>query len=374
MYRLTDYGSMLRDRRRVDAYRRALAACITPTSVVLDLGTGLGTFGMLAAQLGAARVYAVDSADVIATAEELARANGVAERMRFLRARASEIDLPEKVDVIVSDLSGALPLFEEHIPTLIHAREHFLKPDGVLIPRGARLFCAPVSSEALYARIIEPWRGIDGVDFSIAERKALQTPHALPVEPRHLVAERRVWAELDYAAISSPNVSGTASWSMSASHVIHGIALWFESVLHSEVVSSSGPEFPDSVHATMVLPLLVPFATDTLRCSIDATLVDGRYAVQWNVAGRDDATFAVSDRVVSRRVGNEVLLLDLSTGVYQALNETAARMWSLLQDGASIESIAATVAAEFDIDPQTAETDARALLAQLLAARLIARR
>jgi hypothetical protein len=164
---------------------------------------------------------------------------------------------------------------------------------------------------------------------------------------------------------------------MTASQVIHGIALWFENVLHDDIISASGPEFPDSVHATMVLPLLVPFEAavgETLRCSIDTTLVDGRYIVTWNVAGRDGATFAISDRVVARRVGDEVLLLDLSTGVYQALNETAARMWSLLQNGDPIESIAATVASEYDIDPESAAADVRALLARLLDERLIAKR
>src|SRR5688500_13517614 len=40
IYRITAYGSMLRDRRRVDAYRRALAACMSPSSIVLDLGAG----------------------------------------------------------------------------------------------------------------------------------------------------------------------------------------------------------------------------------------------------------------------------------------------------------------------------------------------
>ena len=407
MYRLTDYGSMLRDHRRVDAYRRALSACISPSSIVLDLGTGLGTFGILACKLGATRVYAVDEADIITVAEENAKASGVSERMQFLQARVSDVELPEQVDVIVSDLAGALPLFEEHIPALVHAREHFLKSGGVLVPRLARLFCAPVSSSELYARIVDPWRSVDGVDFALAETMALQTPHALRVEPSHLAGEPYCWAELDYATIVSPNVSGTATWTITEPRTIHGVALWFESILYGDIACSSGPWSPDSVHATIVLPLTAPLemsANETLRFSIDATLVSSRYVVTWEAGGRerqstflaeprsgqsltareDDvpstsaevpagATFRISDRVLSRRVGDELLLFHLSLGIYHVLNETGARVWELLEHGNRAASIAAVVAAEFEVDPESAAADVQALIAGLLEENLILR-
>jgi predicted RNA methylase len=53
MYRLNDYGAMVCDRRRIEAYRHALAAVVTPSSVVLDLGAGIGTFTVLACKAGA---------------------------------------------------------------------------------------------------------------------------------------------------------------------------------------------------------------------------------------------------------------------------------------------------------------------------------
>src|ERR1700755_2360161 len=128
MYRLTDYGSMLADRRRVDAYARALEAAISPSSVVVDLGAGIGTFSILACKLGAARVYAVEPATIIAVAKDNATRNGVADRIHFLQTRALDLELPEPVDLIVSDLSGAIPLFEEHLPSVIHVRDRFLRP------------------------------------------------------------------------------------------------------------------------------------------------------------------------------------------------------------------------------------------------------
>jgi type I protein arginine methyltransferase len=299
VYRLIDYGPMLRDRARIEAYRRALSAVITPASVVLDVGAGLGTFSVLAAKLGAARVYAVEPADVIAVAEEIARANGVADRIRFIQARVEKAELPEQADVIVSDLASALPLFEAHLTVIAGVRERFLKPGGVLIPGSARLFCAPVGSAAIHAGIVEVWHSVPDVDFGPAVAMALQTPHARIVKPEDLAGEPRVWGELDYTTLNSPNVTGSAEWETAAT--VYGIALWFENTLHGEVRSSSGPWSPGSVHATMVLPLVEPLEPGRLRLDIEAALADGRYVTTWHArterqAGRRQSTFLSEPR------------------------------------------------------------------------------
>jgi ubiquinone/menaquinone biosynthesis C-methylase UbiE len=408
MYRLHDYGAMLHDRRRIDAYARALSSVITPSSVVLDLGAGVGTFGIIACKLGAARVYSVDPADVITVAEEVARANGLASRMHFIQACARELDLPEKVNVIVSDLSGALPLFEEHIPSVAHARERFLIPGGVMIPATDRLLCAPLSNDGLYARIIEPWRSMPDVDFGPAEAMILHTPHALPVQPSDLAAEPRLWATLDYTTIASPNVSGFAEWTVETTTVIHGVALWFESTLYDDIAMSSGPWSAGSVHATVVLPLLAPMRVgegEQFRVTIEAILTNGQYVVTWrastsrepgarqttflseprsakSLAARgtvlasarsflDTDTLRPSDHVVARSVGDEILLLDLATGVYHVLNDTGARIWELLSRGESVTAVAQKMAADYDVGVQQAREDVERIMAQMTESALI---
>src|SRR5690349_9590517 len=102
---------MIADTTRVRAYARALDAKITSESVVLDIGTGPGFLALLACRAGAARVYAVEPEDVIQVAREVASANGLADRIRFIQARMTDVNLPEPVDGIVADLRGPLPLF-----------------------------------------------------------------------------------------------------------------------------------------------------------------------------------------------------------------------------------------------------------------------
>ena len=60
MFTLRNYGEMIDDAVRMDAYVAALRRVVKPGDVVLDIGTGTGIFAVLAARLGARRVFAVE--------------------------------------------------------------------------------------------------------------------------------------------------------------------------------------------------------------------------------------------------------------------------------------------------------------------------
>src|SRR5690606_30260379 len=47
-YRTVDYGAMVRDRRRIEAFVAVLSKVVTPGSVVADLGAGTGVLAFIA--------------------------------------------------------------------------------------------------------------------------------------------------------------------------------------------------------------------------------------------------------------------------------------------------------------------------------------
>src|SRR5690349_17927548 len=110
MYSVRGYGMMLEDTERTDSYARALGRTVLPGSTVLDIGTGTGIMALLACRYGARKVYAVEPDDIIILAREAAAAGGLADRIEFIQDRTTNIFLPERVDVIVSDVHGVLPL------------------------------------------------------------------------------------------------------------------------------------------------------------------------------------------------------------------------------------------------------------------------
>src|SRR5690349_9070488 len=134
MYSLHFYGEMMADTGRVEPYIEALRQRVGPDSVVLDLGCGPGLFALLACKFGARRVFAVEPDNTINIAREAAAANGFANRIEFFQNLSTEITLPEPATIIVSDLRGVLPWFQQHLPSIIDARQRLLSPGGVLIP------------------------------------------------------------------------------------------------------------------------------------------------------------------------------------------------------------------------------------------------
>lgn len=81
----------------------------------------------------------------------------------------------------------------------------------------------------------------------------------------------------------------------------------------------------------------------------------------------------ISDEVVAREVGGEMVLLDLASGQYFGLDPVGARIWELLSERPqSVAELADIIEAEFDAPRATIEGDILALAQQLREKELIA--
>jgi predicted methyltransferase len=79
----------------------------------------------------------------------------------------------------------------------------------------------------------------------------------------------------------------------------------------------------------------------------------------------------VSRDVISRRLGDEVILVNLKTDRVYALNQTAARFWELLASRRSIQSIERQLMREFTVEPSKLGRHISGLLSTLKAKKLI---
>ncbi|EKD42587.1 MAG: hypothetical protein ACD_73C00093G0001 [uncultured bacterium] len=65
--------------------------------------------------------------------------------MVFYKGLSSDFEIPEKVDVIISETVGSLGFNENILPYIIDARKRHLQDDGHIIPAQLSLFLAPTS-------------------------------------------------------------------------------------------------------------------------------------------------------------------------------------------------------------------------------------
>jgi SAM-dependent methyltransferase len=244
MYDLHDYARMIADDARMGSYVGALEAVVRAGSVVADIGTGTGILALVACRLGARRVYAIDTNDVIEVGRELARENGVADRIVFFHKDVREVELPERADVIVSDLRGSLPLFGDHLAIIADVRARFLKPGGVLVPARDRMMVAVVEQPDLYEWALGPPRGPLGVTLESMRARLRNTTiadHKGPVEPENLVSQAASWATLEYATVPATPITGRAELRIGRACTACGLVLWFEAVLAGEHRFSNAP-------------------------------------------------------------------------------------------------------------------------------------
>jgi len=291
MYSIGDYGDMIADKVRMDPFAYAMKAKIGPDSVVLDIGTGTGIHALLACKFGARKVYAIEPNDAIHLARELAQANGYADRIEFFQDLSTHVTLPERADVIVSDLRGVLPLYGGHIPTIIDARQRHLAPGGIFIPKRDTIWVSLVESRKVYDELIKPWDYPYGLSMQEAKQLVLNEwveENTDTFSQSNLLMEPQIWTVLDYSSIESSGVeSSVPTQKATRDGTAHGLLLWFDGELADGIQVSNGPgaEKVAEVYGCGFFPLLEPVTIskgDTIKVDIRADLIESQYTWNWH--------------------------------------------------------------------------------------------
>ncbi len=244
---------MLDDRARTASYQQAIRETVTPDDVVVDVGTGTGILAVTAALAGARHVYAVEGSRMGRLAQRSFEANGLTDRITLVEGRSTHLDLPEKADVLVSEIIGNDPLDEAILETTADAVKRLLKPDARLIPQSLQIFGLPVQIPAGWLRehlftgeAAARWQSWYGVDFSALTAATGQQSHSLFTNtyktrdwPR--ISEPVLLAELDLKQAHHQEIETTAEVRATSSGELNGIIVFFETRLSSSVHFSIHP-------------------------------------------------------------------------------------------------------------------------------------
>lgn len=359
MYSLANFGTMINDQGRMDAYFNALRNVIDSNSVVLDIGAGTGIFTLLACNFGARKVYAIEPEEIIQVAIDLAAINNFSEKITFIQDLSSRVELPEKATVIVSDLHGTLPLFSHHLPSVIDARKRHLSSGGTLIPEQDKLWAAVAELPELYERYSEPWNGKKyGIAMEPALQKVMNSTWAIKQSDAQAITEPKCWFTLDYYTLESPDASGEISWHIEKAGIAHGIWLWFDSVLSSGISFSNAYDQPKHVFGTLFLPWPEPVfleVGDTVSILLQANLVGDDYVWRWKskVFVQDDPNKIKADFKQSSFYSSHFSLSNMrkrAANHIPRLNEDGLidfHIMNLMDQGVTLENISHKIVEKF---------------------------
>ncbi|KAF0895122.1 hypothetical protein E2562_006829 [Oryza meyeriana var. granulata] len=253
------HREMLGDKVRTEAYRDALLGnpSLINRATVLDVGCGTGILSLFAAKAGASRVIAVDgSAKMVSVATEVAKNNGFLydENMEMEQKRDTQVigvvhtkaeELNHKIqvpsngfDVLVSEWMGYCLLYESMLSSVLYARDHFLKPDGAILPDTATIFGAGFGKGGTSLPF---WENVYGFDMSCIGKEVTGNSARFPVvdivASEDIVTKTAVLHSFDLATMKENEMDFTSSFELRLSESgasqsgvtwCYGIVLWFD--------------------------------------------------------------------------------------------------------------------------------------------------
>lgn len=275
---MLDYHrTLLGDEIRMTALRAAIARVVRRGDVVVDLGCGTGILAFLALDAGAKHVYAIDQGHLADVASFLARHLGFHDRVTVFHEVSTNVELPERADVLLTETIGAAGLDENILGFVLDAKKRFLRDGAAMLPRAIALHAAPVDVAEIHQRSVGFWTSANlGYDFSPLRVFASNAMQLVEIGEDKQIAHDAQLVNLELASVETTLVNGDARFVATRDGVVHGFALWFHAELAEEIVLTN--RVPKATSwAQAFLPLDEPVAiTRGAPIALDVQTDDGK--------------------------------------------------------------------------------------------------
>ncbi|KAF8819133.1 histone arginine methyltransferase PRMT4/CARM1 [Cardiosporidium cionae] len=265
--KMANQMNMLQDSIRTSFYQKAILENRSDFrhKIAMDIGAGSGILSFFAAQAGAEKVYAIEASSMANIANVLLAGNPHLSSRIHIVAKTVEdsdtTDIPEKVDVLVSEPIGTFLFNERMIETYLYARDKYLKPGGKMFPNKCVLGVAPFCDHSLYNDMMSRslfWTQTDfyGVNLSTASGHAIDEQFKQPVvdyvDPNILLApphyETYDFQTIDRHALK--HIQFQFKFPIAQPCLVHGVAGWFDAAFEGsdKIISFSTSPWSAPTH------------------------------------------------------------------------------------------------------------------------------
>lgn len=235
---ITNFRGLLDDRIRIEAFRKAISEVVNDKKSVLEIGSALGTYSFFAAQNNAKSIYAVEMDDIFYVGEEIAKRNGMLEKIHFIKGKSTDVDLPEKVDYIIMEDYSPIFLYEKLELVITDARKRFLKPDGKFIPNTIILKTALVEAPSIYNEI-NLWENekdtLFDINWDYTTELAFNRPYYAEHHKLSPLCTEQIIKSIDLSKDNNFPFSFKAEIEILQAGIIHGITAWWDTYFTTNI-------------------------------------------------------------------------------------------------------------------------------------------
>jgi precorrin-6B methylase 2 len=249
--------AMLNDKGRTAAFLNAIREVVQPGDVVVEIGTGTGVLSAGAALAGARHVYTIESKNIGKSAKAVFERNQLSDRITLIEGWSTQVNVPEKCDVLISEIIGDSPFGEQVLEFTLDARNRFLKPNARMVPSQVQVFGLPVQvprqkrlKHLFTKQSIRKWKSWYGIDFTPLLDTAKSTHPRFNIRPNAAKKWRTLAGPVQLASV---NLNTFSQWNFRSRNTVtavhtgrlDGMVVYFEAQLSPQIVLSTEPAKAD---------------------------------------------------------------------------------------------------------------------------------
>jgi len=190
-------------------------------------------------------------ADIAEFAKAIVIDNGLSDKITILRGKMEDIELPEKVDIIISEWMGYLLLYESMLDIVIYARDKWLNSGGLILPDRAVINISTIEDGNFKKSKFHFWDNVYGIDMSCIKGSCFAAPMIELVDKRSLNSNISRIFEIDLYKCQKEDLEFSSAYELTIvrNDTVHAVVAWFDiffDSLENKVNFSTAPYSEDT--------------------------------------------------------------------------------------------------------------------------------
>jgi len=224
------YNMMCNDSVRMGAYNNVIRK-LAKDKTVVEIGTGSkAPLALMCAEAEARIVYAIEAdPEAARQADLLIKSRKLEHKIRVITGYSSAVELPEKVDLCVSEIIGNIGGAEGAINILNDAKR-FLKDDGRMIPERCLTKIAPafmpqkIYEDDLMKEVVDGYvrqvYDAVGFEFPLTRYAAYNFPES------NIISKPEIFEDINFNLLPEEYLAKTVEFRICADCRFDGLLLW----------------------------------------------------------------------------------------------------------------------------------------------------